>query len=276
MILRFLMAGVLFFIICTGVVFAGGVKPAEGMKDGIRKILEKSLKQEVNIVRMDSAEDSKIKGLKQIRVWMESAYGEFPILLYMSEDGNYFLAGSIFDSAGNNLSQSDIGKIKPKVISESEMQLNDDYRIGPKDAKVRVVLWFGGGPLFKGLFDQFYDIYAANSDNMSIYLKFYPMDQKDINRMNVLTCFKGDEAMRIYKRLLEVAPEWGTAEHIEDFRKDTGAEGRDCNETLVKKDMELAQKFKLPRPFAMFVNGVMLLGDITKEGIGSSAGVGLN
>ena len=240
------------------------------------KIIEKTLGKKTSVVRIDNAEESRISGLKQIRVWVESVYGETPILFYVTNDGKMYIAGSIFDPEGNNLTRIDVGKTKPKVVKESEMELNDDYRIGPKDAKVRAVLWIGVDPFSKIIFDTFYSLYEKNKDKMSLYIKFYPRSERDVDKMSLLTCVKGDKAIELYKNLLNAAPGWGSDDDIEAFKEKHGLKGQECNKEIIRKDLKLSITLKLPQYPIVFINGTMLIEEHSKENISKLSGVELN
>jgi hypothetical protein len=239
------------------------------------KVIEKTLGKKVNVIHIDNAEESRISGLKQIRVWVESVYGETPILFYITNDSKMYIAGSIFDSEGNNLTRIDVGETKPKVIKESEMELNDDYRIGPKDAKVRAVLWIGSDPFSKIIFDTFYSLYEKNKDKMSIYIKFYPRSERDVDKISLLTCVKGDDAIELYKNILNAVPGWGSNDDIEAFKEKHGLKDKACNKELIKNDLKLSINLKLPRHPVAIINGTLLIEEHSKANISKLSGVEL-
>lgn len=274
MMVRILLVGVLCLVL-NATAFAGGGSNGDGKDDVITKIVLKSLGQKINIIRIEKPEKSRLNGFQQVRVWIESVYGETPILFYKSDDGKFYLAGTIYDPAGKNLTQEDVGKTKPKVVKESEMSLDDDYRIGPKDAKVRVVLWLGADSLSKGLFNTYYDLYGTNKDKMALYIKFYPAVEKDYRKLNLLTCAKGEEATELYKTLLDQAPDWGSNEDVETFKEKHGLKDRECKKDAIKNDMAISKKLNLPLHPVVFVNGTMLIGEQNKESISKLAGVEL-
>jgi len=263
----------------SGTVFAGEDKAADMKADitneALKTVVEKSIGQGANILRIEDREKSPINGLKQIRVWIEAAYGEIPVLYYETEDGKMYLAGSIFDSGGNNLTRMAVGKPKPRFIAEAEMQLNDDYRLGQGNAKVRAVLWLGTDSLSKGIFDSFYKIYEENKESMAIYIKFYPRGERDYLKMNVMTCLKGDEAIDTYKLLLDTVPGWGSDEDLEVFKNKYVPRDRECSKDLIKNTIELSRKLKLPLNPVILINGTMLLEDPSKANISRLSGVEL-
>lgn len=279
MILRHVLSGVLISALFCLLVLNPIVSFSETEKKGdinpLVKVVEKTLGKGIKIIRIEDAEKSRISGLKQIRVWVESVYGETPILFYSTNDGKMYIVGTIFDSDGNNLTKIDVGKTKPKVIKESEMELNDDYCIGPKDAKVRAVLWIGADPFSKIIFDTFYALYEKNKDKMSLYIKFYPRSERDVDKMSLLTCVKGDKAIEVYRNLLNAAPGWGSDDDIEAFKEKHGLKGKECSKEIIKKDLKLSLNLKLPKHPVVFINGTMLIEEHSKENISKLSGVEL-
>lgn len=274
MLARVLLMGVLCLFL-NATAFAAGGSGGKGGDEVIEKIVAKSLGKDVHIIRIENAEKSRLNGFQQVRVWIETVYGETPILFYKSDDGKLYLAGSVYDSKGDNLTQRDVGMTKPKVVAESEMDLDDDFSIGPKDAKIRVVLWIGTDSLSKGIFNTYYDLYSTNKDKMALYIKFYPPYEKDYLKMNLLTCAKGQEAIELYQDLLGQAQTWGSNEDLETFREKHGLEDRECKKDVIKNNMAVSRKLRLPPPPVVFVNGTMLVGDQDKESISKLAGVEL-
>jgi hypothetical protein len=268
---RLLLGVIIFCVLNAGHVFAEEGKAATG-KDIVTTIIENSLGKGAKVLSIEDAEKSPVIGFKQIRVWVATPYGETPVLVYVSEDGKTYLAGSVFDAQGNNLTKRDVGKTKPRVVKESDMKLNDDYRIGPKDAKVKVVLWIGPDAYSRSLFDAFYEVYKKNRDKVSLYIKFYPRSEKDVPKMIAMSCLQGDEAIKVYEALKDFAPGWGSDEDLAAFKEKHGSKGKECDE-IVKKDLELSLELKLPQQPVVFINGTMVIEQPTKEYIGNIAGV---
>ncbi len=274
MILRILMAAVFCLVLNAGAAFPEQEKPSD-MNAAITMIMEASMGKGIKIIRIEKAEETHIKGLKQVRIWLETRYGETPVLSYVSDDGRFFLAGSIFDAEGNNLTKKDVGMTKPRFISESDMELNEDYRIGPKDAKAKVVLWVGLDAYSKLVFDTFYELYRKNSETMALYLKFYPRSEKDIDKMILLTCEKSERAMELFRMLLDVPSGWGSKEDIDAFKEKQGLKDKECNKDLIRKDLELSIKFLLPQEPRAFVNGTIFLEEPTAENVSRISGIEL-
>jgi Disulfide bond isomerase protein N-terminal domain len=273
MTFRLLLVSVMVFTL-QGVTSAEENKAAD-MDAAITKVVEKSLGKGPKIVRIEGAEKSRISGLKQIRVWFESPFGLTPILFYSTDDGKLYIAGSIYDPDGNNLTKIDVGKTIPKMVKESDMEPNHEYSVGPKDAKVRALLWVGTDPLSKIIFETFQSLYKNNKDRMSLSIKFYPKTERDYAKMTLVTCFKGEEAMDIYQKLLDTVAGWGSDEDIEAFKEKHGVKGKECNRELIKKDIELSRKLMLPQQPVVFINGTMLIEEQSKENISKLAGVQL-
>lgn len=272
-ILRLLLIGALILIYGIGTGFTAE-KETENNNIFI-KIIEKTVGKN-KIIKMDPIEPSHISGWKQRKVWVDSPYGERPYLIYVLEDKNLYFIGSVFDAEGKNLTELNVGKIVPKTVKEEEMLLNDEYRIGQKDAKVKVTLWLGIDLSAKFIFERFFDIYEKNKDTVSIYFKFFPRGEKEYNRMKVLTCFKGESFFSAYKTLLNAVPGWGSPEDIEAFKEARGMKGKECDESLIKKDLALATKLNLPGLPVAFINGQMLLETITTENLNKIYGIQLN
>jgi hypothetical protein len=277
--MSFLMTVLLGVVLYSGTVFAGEGKAADMKTDSkneaLKSVVEKSIGKGVNILRIEDPEKSPINGLKQIRVWIEAAYGETPILYYETEDGKMYVAGSIFDVEGNNLTSMAVGRPKPRFIAESEMQLNDDYRIGQGNAKIRAVLWLGTDPLSKRIFETFYKIYEESKNSIAIYIKFYPRSERDFLKMSMMTCLKGDEAIDTYKLLLDTVPGWGSDEDLEVFKNKHVSKDAVCNKALIGNDIELSKKLKLPLNPVVLINGTMLLEELNKANISRLSGVEL-
>jgi hypothetical protein len=275
MMFRLFLAGLLIFALQTGIAVGEEIKTAD-TDAAVRKVVEKSLGKGAKIARIDDAEKSRVPGLWQIRDWFDSPIGLTPILFYRTDDGKLYIAGTIFDPEGNNLTKVDVGKTIPRMIKESNMEPNADYSIGPKDAAVRAVLWVGTDPLSKIIFDTFQSLYKKNKDRMSLTIKFYPRTERDYAKMKLVTCLKGEAAMELYQQLLETAPGWGSDEDIEAFKEKHGEKDKKCNPELIKKDIELSRKLELPQQQpVVFINGTMLIEEQSRENISKIAGVEL-
>jgi hypothetical protein len=275
---RIIFCILLTFLLFGGVSFAEEGNMGKATDGALLKVVESTLGKGVKIIKVENIEESPVKGLKQIRVWFESVYGETPILFYMTDDGKMYIAGSIFDSEGNNLTKHDVGNTKPRVIKTSDMELHDEYMFGSRDASVKIVMWLGTDFISFEIFDTLYKIYEANQDKVALYMKFYPTDkadiQQDINRSIALSCFKGKDFMDGIKFLKGASPLWGKErKDVMAFIKEKGFEG--CDGGVVKKDMELAKKLRLPVYQTVFINGTILIEDITKENIIKISGVEL-
>jgi len=265
-------------ILCAGVSFAEEQTSDKDANEACRAVIEKILGEDTKVIRIEEAEESPVKGLRQMRVWVESVYGETPILFYKTDDGSMYIAGSIFDAEGNNLTRLQVGDTKPRVVELSDMEPNDDYMIGDKDADVKIVMWLGTDTISFKIYDTLYRIYRANQDKVALYMKFYPTNKADldmdINRSIALSCFKGEEFIDGIKFVKGTAPLWGNKrEDIEKFIEERGF--GDCDGSIVKKDIDTAKKLKLPYHHVVFVNGTILIEDITKENIARLSGVEL-
>lgn len=268
----------LIFVLSGGISFADEEKASSAMNEAFLKVVKGILGKDVRIIRVENTEESPVKGLKQIRVWIESVYGETPVLLYVTDDGRMYIAGSIFDYEGKNLTRRDVGNTKPRVVQASDMELKNEYMFGSQDAPVWIVMWIGTDIISLKIFDTLYEIYRANQDKVALYIKFHPTNkadiQQDINRAIALSCFRGKEFINGIKFLEGVAPLWGKErKDLDAFIKGKGFEG--CDGEIVKKDMELAKKLRLPEHQTVFINGTILIEDITKENIIKLSGIEL-
>jgi hypothetical protein len=263
---------ILLAIATTG--YAQAKKPADA-GGTIAVIVKKSLGKNVRIVRVEKAESSPLKGFKQIRVWLETPYGETPVLFYTSDDGRFFLAGSIFDAAGDNVTARTVGKTKPRVLSDKKMRLNDRYRIGPADAKVKVVLWMGMDRFCKIAFETFYKMFNNNRDVMSLYLKFYPKSERDAAALRIAACGKNEQAFEIFRALLDVAPGWGSPDDIEAFSREKGFTDASCGASTIREDIGLEKALRLPPAPVVFVNGTMLIEKLDRESVERISGTRL-
>jgi|GEM_PF-2166242 hypothetical protein len=255
----------------------GGMGSRAKKEDNIySKIIENTIGRD-KYIRSEDVEPSHIKGWKQKRVWVKSPYGERPILIYMPEGKeDIYIIGSVFDAAGTNLTEANVGSIKPKVIKESDMDLNDDFRIGPKNAKVRTVLWIGTDLSSKFVFDNIYYIYLQNKDKMNIYIKFFPRGSIDYEKTKVLTCFRGEAFESALKTIIDAVPGWGTDKDLKAFKDKRGVDDSQCDDGIIKRDLALASELNLPGLPTVFVNGTILLDPITKESLGRLSGEQLN
>ena len=251
---------------------SGEVKKVE--LNPLVKVVEQTLGKGVKIIRTEAPENSPIPHWKQTRVWIASIYGETPVLFYSTEDGKFIFAGSLFDASAENLTRKDVGKTIPKFIENAKMELNEDYRIGNKEATVKAVLWIGADPYSKELFQTFYDLYNNNKDKVALYIKFHPRSQSEKEKMNALTCFKGAALVNALKVIYDASPLWGSKEDIDAFKK-TGDLSA-CNNELILKDLNLAATLKLPNHPVAFVNGTMLIEKASKENIMKLAGTKLD
>lgn len=260
--------------VCSAVDESKGIR-----KESFRAIVEKVLGKDQKVLRIEDGEDSPVRGLKQIRVWVESVYGETPILFYATGDGDMFIAGSIFDADGNNVTRKTVGSTKPRTIRLSDMEPNQDYAFGSESAAVTIVLWTGTDVVSLAMFDALYKIYENNKDKVALYIKFHPTSKADlaldIRRAVALSCFKGKEFVNGVSHIKNVAPTWG--QDINDVEAWKKAEGFvDCDGEAVRKDGELAKRLRLPFHQVVFVNGTILIEDVTKENIVKLSGVELN
>jgi hypothetical protein len=285
--LRFLLCCIIISLFFTGASLAsednksgagGKTSPAradtaELLDVELMKVVRKTLGQKGKILKAEPPEKSPLKGISQIRVWFESAYGETPVLFYVTEGKKHYIAGTIYDSQGNNLTRKDVGNTIPKKIEESELMLNDDYRIGNENAEIKIALWIGVDQFSKVVFENFYSVYDEHKDKISLYIKFYPSTEENAKRMSILTCFKGEKGVEIYNKLHDVAPGWGSDQDIEDFLKKNMAENDTCDPELLKKDVDLSKKLKLPLHPVIFINGVLYIDEIKKDKIKKHLGL---
>lgn len=277
---NFLIMFIMLCVIQVAFVSAGekvvGKRIDKGKKDVIVEMVEKAFGKN-KFIKADNIEPSHIEGFKQKRIWVKSPWGDKPYLIYILEDKNLYILGSVFDGEGNNLTETNVGKIKPKAVKEEDMKLNDDYLIGPKDAKVKTVLWIGADLSSKYLFENIHYIYLKNKDKMNLYIKFFPRGSNDYNKMRVLACFKGEAFVSALKTILESLTAWGSPSDIMEFKKARGVtDDSVCDESIITKDIELAATLNLPALPVVFVNGTLLLDNITTENISKLAGVPLN
>lgn len=276
------MKRLLFFLILLLFSFYNGLSFANDKKGELNKpllsVVEKTLGKDVKVLRIEDAEDSPIKGLKQIRVWIESVYGETPVLFYMTDDKKMFIAGSIFDSEGNNLTRKDVGETILRTVEASKMNLRHEYSLGSDKAPVQIVMWLGTDLISLKIFDTLYKIYMDNNDKVALYWKFYPTNkdffQQDFNRSVALSCFKGEDFLKGIEFIKGASPAWASErKDIDAFIKEKGF--KDCDEKIVKQDLDLAKSLKIPHHQVIFVNGTILLSDITKDNINKLVGVEL-
>ncbi|MBE0427339.1 MAG: hypothetical protein IBX72_11940 [Nitrospirae bacterium] len=271
-----------FILILISVCFYNGLSFAndenKDAENPLLSIVERTLGKDVKILSIEDAEESPVKGLRQVRVWFESVYGETPVLFYMTDDGKMFIAGSIFDSGGNNLTRRDVGNTRPRTIEISRMQPREEYMIGSDNASVKIVMWLGTEVVSLKIFDTLHEIYLKNQDKVALYMKFYPVSKthfhQDFNRAVALSCFRGEDFLNGIDFLKGVSPAWANErKDVDAFIKERGFE--DCDEDIVKQDLVLAGKLNLPAHQAVFVNGTILISDITKENIVKLSGIEL-
>ena len=269
----FFLTGILLLILTvTG---HAQVRKSAGIEGNLTAIVKKTLGKDTRIVRFDAEESSPLKEFRQVRVWIETPYGQTPVLFYVSRDRRFFVAGSIFDAKGNNLTAETVGKTRPRVLSDKEMRPEERYRIGPADAKVKVVLWLGMDRVSGIVFETLYEMYLKNKDAMSLCLKFYPKTERDAQAMRVAACGKNEKAFDVYRDLLKVAAGWGSPDDIEQFSRKEGFKDASCGDATIRENMEQEKTLGLPPAPVIFVNGTMLIEKLDKENIGSLAGTKL-
>ncbi len=189
-----------------------------------------------------------------------------------------FIAGSIFDSEGNNLTRKDVGETILRTVEASKMNLRHEYSLGSDKAPVQIVMWLGTDLISLKIFDTLYKIYMDNNDKVALYWKFYPTNkdffQQDFNRSVALSCFKGEDFLKGIEFIKGASPAWASErKDIDAFIKEKGF--KDCDEKIVKQDLDLAKSLKIPHHQVIFVNGTILLSDITKDNINKLVGVEL-
>lgn len=270
---RYLSITIVFFIFSFSIAFAEEAVTPANETEMILKVVENTLGKGVKVVRTDNPEKSPIEGWKQTRVWIESVYGETPVLFYSAGDGKFIFAGSIFNSSGENLTQKDVGETKAKFIDIEKMELNKDYLIGNENAAVKAVLWLGTDMYSKELFETFYDLYQKNRGKIVLYVKFYPKSKLDREKMMALTCFKNESLVKGLLVIYEAHPDWGSKGDLEAFKKTGDLQA--CNDEQVSKDLKIASQLRLPPHPVAFINGNMLLEKATKENIMKLAGTEL-
>ena len=266
-------------IVCANRSFAEDASSSSMKKEPFLRFVEKVLGKDQKIVRVEDREASPVHGLKQVRVWFESVYGETPILFYVTDDGSKFIAGSMFDAEGNNLSKKAVGETKPRTIPLADMELHKEYMFGLEEAAVKIVLWTGTDVVSLIIFDTLYKLYEKNKDKVALYLKFYPTSKADLKqdmyRAFALSCFKNEKLTDGIAFLKGTAPTWGRDRNdFEAFRKEKGF--LDCDGEVVRQDMDLSKKLRLPFHQVVFVNGTILLEDVTKENIEKLSGAQLD
>jgi len=271
--MRCLSIVLILFIFSLSIAFAEEVRTSASESEIMLKVVDKTIGKGVKIIRTDNPEKSPVEGWKQIRVWIESVYGETPVLFYSTGDGKFIFAGSIFNSSGENLTRKDVGETRAKFIENETMELNKDYMIGNKDAAVKAVLWLGADTYSKELFEAFYDLYNKNQDKVALYIKFYPKNKPDREKITVLTCFKNEALVKGLRVIYDAHPDWGSKEDLEAFKKTGDLQA--CNEEPVLKDLKIAATLKLPPHPVAFVNGSMLIDKATRENVMKLAGTEL-
>jgi hypothetical protein len=271
--MRCLSIALILFIFSLSLAFAEEAGTSASESELVQKVVEKTLGKGVKIIRTDNPEKSPIEGWKQTRVWIESVYGETPVLFYSTGDGKFIFAGSIFSSSGDNLTRKDVGETRARVIELEKMEPNPDYMIGKNDAAVKSVLWLGTDMYSKELFETFYDLYKKNQDKVVLYIKFYPKSKPDREKMVALTCFKNEALVKGLQVIYDAHPDWGSSEDLAAFQK-TG-EPEACNEEQVLKDLKNAATLKLPPHPIAFVNGSILIDKATRENVMKLAGTEL-
>ena len=264
---------VMLFIFSFSIAFAEEAKTSTSESEILLKVVENTLGKGAKIVGTDNPEKSPVEGWKQTRVWMESVYGETPVLFYSTGDGKFIFAGSIFNSSGENLTRKDVGETRARVIELEKMEPNPDYMIGKSEAPVKAVLWLGTDRYSKELFEAFYDLYQQNLDKIALYIKFYPKSKPDREKMVALTCFKNEALVKGLRVIYDAHPDWGSKEDLEAFKKTGDLQA--CNEEQVSKDMKIAATLKLPPHPVALVNGNMLIEKATRENVMKLAGTEL-
>ena len=264
---------VMLLIFAHSIAFAEETKTSASESEILSKIVETSLGKGVKVIRTDNPEKSPVEGWTQTRVWIESVYGETPVLFYSAGDGKFIFAGSLFSSSGENLTRKDVGETRARVIELEKMEPNPDYVIGKSEVPVKAVLWLGTDMYSKELFETFYDLYKKNQDKVVLYIKFYPKSKPDREKMVALTCFKNEALVKGLQVIYDAHPNWGSSEDLETFKKTGQPEA--CSEEQVSIDLRNAAMLKLPPHAVAFVNGNMLIENATKENIMKLAGTEL-
>ena len=278
MMLRYLLCSIfvsiLFFVSLINPTISFSEEEKKEKVSPLDVVVEKTLGKGVKIIRTENPENSPVPNWKQIRVWIDSVYGETPVLFYSTEDRKFIFAGSIFNASGENLTRKDVGETIPKFVPDAGMELNEDYMIGNKDARVKAVLWIGADPYSKELFETFYDLYNKNKDKVVLYIKFYPRSEPDMEKIKALTCFKAEALIDALKTIYNASTMWGSKEDLDAFKKTGNVSA--CNDELVFKDLNLASTLKLPIHPVAFINRIMLTDKATRENIMKLAGTELN
>ena len=168
-----------------------------------------------------------------MRVWIESVYGETPVLFYSTGDGKFIFAGSIFSSSGENLTRKDVGETRARVIELEKMEPNPDYMIAKKMPLLSQSCGWEPTCIPRNSFETFYDLYNKNQDKVALYIKFYPKSKPDREKMVALTCFKNEALVKGLQVIYDAHPDWGSSEDLVAFKK-TG-EPEACNEEDFRK-----------------------------------------
>lgn len=250
---------------------------AEEAKDeALMFVVKKALGEKTEIIKVEPPEESPVSNWKQIRIWYRTSIGDIPVLFYKSDEGKLYFAGTIYTPEGENLTRKTVGEMIPRKIPIEDMKLNDEYRIGKTEAPVKLIFWLDGTNVSLAIWKELYKIYSKNSDRVVIFFKFLPVNQRDINRLFTLSCYRGVDIEKGLAILSEVSPAWGeNIEGVNAFLETKGVKINECKGEDIKADMELASNLKLPKGPLVFVNGILLLTSPIKEGISQLSGVEL-
>lgn len=238
----------------------------------LKKIVAKTVRAPV--LRIDGDEESPISGIRQVRVWVQSPYGETPVLFYKTADGKFFIAGTVYDATGESITAKTVGESIPKRLDDAQLGLNEDYLIGKKGAPVRAVLWIGPDRYSKQLFEMWYELYGRNREKIALYIKFYTAGKRDIAKLKALTCFQKERFTDALKVMYEAVPGWGSDEDLKAFRKTGDAAA--CKDSIVDEDLSRARELGLPAHAVTFVNGLLFLENPTRENVSKLTGVAVD
>ncbi len=263
--------------IILSVFLSSNVLYAEEQKDeALMSVVKKVLGEKTEIIKVEPPEASPVSNWKQIRIWYRTSLGDVPVLFYKYDDSSLYFAGTIFASDGENLTRKAVGEMIPRKIPVEDMKPNDEYRIGKSEAQVKIIFWLDGTNISLAIWKELHEIYSKNPDKVVIFLKFQPANQKDINRLFALSCFRGEDIEKGLSVLSDVSPLWGeNREGVVNYLESKGIQIDKCKEEDVKADMELASNLKLSRGPLVFVNDTLLLISPLKEGITKLSGIKL-
>jgi protein-disulfide isomerase len=243
-------------------------------KEALRKVVAAQLGQKNAVITaVEDLQPSPIPQMGMTRVWIKGPDGEYPNLFYVSQDGQYFILGTYtFTAWGGSIGQQLAGRPKPRMVDEKALALDERYRIGKKDAPVRIVGFSDiDCPYCKVADETIQKIYEANKDKVAVYYKFFPLPihPEAKPKAEVAACFQGEVFFKAVRTLVGVK-----GKSKEDLRRELNAPAV-CDEQAVERDLDLGKRLGIAGTPTFIINGQLVAGAVDKQRIEEISGLTL-